>query len=214
MEPLTNAEKHYRIRSATRKNVPAIAKIIKGLAEYLGETEHLQIGEKGNTQTMANLLSPSFSFKAQTISICIFIEYNVNISAVSYWFVSFSLELLRDGFGERPLFHCLVAEEVRHDEVLDPAIFSNGGATTVMIPGVAIYFYTYFTWEGPMLYLEDLFVIPFARGTPVSEILQEDWCGLLGGLGPKARATTTARTTRSKKMFSRMAINNHLIAMK
>lgn len=30
--------------------------------------------------------------------------------------------------------------------------------------GVAIYYFTYSTWEGPVLYVEDLFVIPGARG--------------------------------------------------
>ena len=30
--------------------------------------------------------------------------------------------------------------------------------------GVAIYFFTYSTWEGPVLYVEDLFVIPTVRG--------------------------------------------------
>lgn len=30
--------------------------------------------------------------------------------------------------------------------------------------GVAIYFFTYSTWEGPVLYVEDLFVIPAVRG--------------------------------------------------
>jgi len=30
--------------------------------------------------------------------------------------------------------------------------------------GVAICFFTYSTWEGPVLYLEDLFVIPSVRG--------------------------------------------------
>ena len=32
------------------------------------------------------------------------------------------------------------------------------------VVGVAIYFFTYSTWEGPVLYVEDLFVIPSVRG--------------------------------------------------
>ena len=32
------------------------------------------------------------------------------------------------------------------------------------ILGVGIYYFTYSTWEGPVLYIEDLFVIPSARG--------------------------------------------------
>ena len=30
--------------------------------------------------------------------------------------------------------------------------------------GIGIYFFTYSTWEGPVLYVEDLFVTPTARG--------------------------------------------------
>jgi len=61
-------------------------------------------------------------------------------------------DLLRDGFGERPLFHVLLAEArvVPEDEV-KPL-------------GFAFYFFQYSTWEGaPSLYLEDLFVRPEFR---------------------------------------------------
>lgn len=34
--------------------------------------------------------------------------------------------------------------------------------------GVAIYYFTYSTWEGPVLYVEDLFVTPNARGKLMS----------------------------------------------
>jgi GNAT superfamily N-acetyltransferase len=55
-------------------------------------------------------------------------------------------DLLRDGFGPEPYFHCLMAE---WDE--QPA-------------GFALYFFQYSTWEGrPSLYLEDLFVRPQFR---------------------------------------------------
>jgi GNAT superfamily N-acetyltransferase len=56
-------------------------------------------------------------------------------------------DLLRDGFGERPAFHTLIAEVDGH------------------VQGFALYFFTWSTWEGrPTLYLEDLFVEPEARG--------------------------------------------------
>jgi GNAT superfamily N-acetyltransferase len=56
-------------------------------------------------------------------------------------------DLARDGFGERPLFKVLIAED------------EDGPA------GFALYFFTYSTWEGrPVLYLEDLFVRPAFRG--------------------------------------------------
>lgn len=56
-------------------------------------------------------------------------------------------DILRDGFSENPKFQCLVAEV-------------NGD-----IPAIALYFYTWSTWEGrPTLYLEDLFVRENMRG--------------------------------------------------
>ncbi len=54
----------------------------------------------------------------------------------------------RDGFGEGRMFETLIAE--RDGEAL----------------GMALFFPHYSTWTGtPALYLEDLFVIPDARGT-------------------------------------------------
>lgn len=52
-------------------------------------------------------------------------------------------DILRDGFGDRPRFEVLIAEE-------------DGE-----VAGFAFYFFTYSTWRGrPCLYLEDLFVRP------------------------------------------------------
>ena len=57
-------------------------------------------------------------------------------------------DFLRDGFGETPAFHVLVAEDA-------------GGA----VIGFALYFFSYSTWVGRRcLYLEDLFVQPEHRG--------------------------------------------------
>ena len=54
----------------------------------------------------------------------------------------------RDGFGERRMFETLIAER-------------NGKPI-----GMALFFPHYSTWTGtPALYLEDLFVIPEARGS-------------------------------------------------
>ena len=56
-------------------------------------------------------------------------------------------DLLRDGFGPEPYYHCLIAD---YDG--EPA-------------GFAFYFFNYSTWTGnPGLYLEDLYVKPHARG--------------------------------------------------
>jgi len=63
-------------------------------------------------------------------------------------------DLLRDGFGARPLFHVVLAEW-------------DGAAV-----GFAFYFFNYSTWEGrPGLYLEDLFVVPEFRGWGIGKAL-------------------------------------------
>ncbi len=68
--------------------------------------------------------------------------------------VATEADLLRDGFGERPFFYCLIAEE---DGV--PA-------------GFAFYFFNYSTWRGrPGIHLEDLFVRPAFRGRGIGKAL-------------------------------------------
>jgi GNAT superfamily N-acetyltransferase len=79
-------------------------------------------------------------------------------------------DLLRDGFGPIPRFHCLLAHW--HDA---PA-------------GFALYFYNYSTWRGHAgIHLEDLFVRPEYRGkgigkallTSVAAIAFEEGCSRL-----------------------------------
>ncbi len=48
--------------------------------------------------------------------------------------------MLEDGFGERPCYKAMVAE--LHSEIV----------------GIAVYFYSYSTWKGRSLYLDDLVV--------------------------------------------------------
>jgi GNAT superfamily N-acetyltransferase len=63
-------------------------------------------------------------------------------------------DLLRDGFGEQPYYHCLIAEEDG-----EPAAF-------------AFYFFNYSTWTGrPGLYLEDLYVHTQFRGRGIGKAL-------------------------------------------
>ena len=70
-------------------------------------------------------------------------------------------DLVRDGFGERPAFHVVLAEEE--------------GATV----GFALYCYSYSTWLGRRcLYLEDLFVKPEARGKGAGLMLMKHLAGV------------------------------------
>lgn len=63
--------------------------------------------------------------------------------------------LLADGFGERPQFHCLVADA--------------GGGRLV---GCVIYTRNYSTWQGnSVVYIDDLFVTEEARGTGIGKKL-------------------------------------------
>jgi GNAT superfamily N-acetyltransferase len=68
--------------------------------------------------------------------------------------VATEADLLRDGFGERPFFQCLIAE--------------YGGVPA----GFALYFFNYSTWRGrPGIHLEDLFVRPPFRGKGIGKAL-------------------------------------------
>lgn len=63
-------------------------------------------------------------------------------------------DLLRDGFGAQPKFHCLLAEW-------------NGQSV-----GLALYFFNYSTWKGRQgIFLDDLFVQPEFRGKGIGRAL-------------------------------------------
>jgi ribosomal protein S18 acetylase RimI-like enzyme len=75
-------------------------------------------------------------------------------------------DILRDGFGPTPRFHCLIAEV---------SSTNNQQPTTSNLPtpvGFALYFYNYSTWRGHAgIYLEDLFVRPSFRGRGIGKAL-------------------------------------------
>ena len=65
-------------------------------------------------------------------------------------------DLIRDGFGETPLFHVFVAEVDKE------------------IVGIALYYYRYSTWKGKTIHLEDLIVKESMRGTGVGYALYSE----------------------------------------
>ncbi|KUJ60473.1 GNAT family acetyltransferase [Flavobacteriaceae bacterium CRH] len=62
-------------------------------------------------------------------------------------------DLVRDGFGEKPLFNVFVAELEKE------------------IVGIALYYYRYSTWKGKTIHLEDLIVKEKMRGTGLGSAL-------------------------------------------
>ena len=52
-----------------------------------------------------------------------------------------------------------MAQQKRQDEIL----------------GMAIYYYAYSTWEGAMLYVEDIFVLPNVRGKVIDQVGVLSW---------------------------------------
>lgn len=65
-------------------------------------------------------------------------------------------DLIRDGFGDHPLFHVFVAEINRE------------------IVGIALYYYRYSTWKGKIIHLEDLVVKNNMRGKGVGYALYSE----------------------------------------
>lgn len=79
--------------------------------------------------------------------------------------VQISEEALRaDGFGENPLYHCMVAEIL-------PAPGAQQGPSIV---GYGLYYFIYSTWKGRNIYLEDIYVMPEYRGQGIgSKIIKK-----------------------------------------
>ncbi|MGO4771636.1 N-acetyltransferase family protein [Flavobacterium sp. W22_SRS_FK3] len=70
-------------------------------------------------------------------------------------------DLIRDGFGEKPLFHVFVAEIENKEKLKE-------------IVGIALYYYRYSTWKGKTIHLEDLIVKEKMRGTGLGSALYSE----------------------------------------
>lgn len=71
-------------------------------------------------------------------------------------------DLIRDGFGEKPLFQVFVAEIESDSEE------SKNGKEIV---GIALFYFRYSTWKGKTIHLEDLIVKEKMRGTGLGSAL-------------------------------------------
>jgi GNAT superfamily N-acetyltransferase len=70
-------------------------------------------------------------------------------------------DLVRDGFGPKPLFDVFVAE-----------IESEQNSKEIV--GIALYYYRYSTWKGKTIHLEDLIVKEKMRGTGLGYALYSE----------------------------------------
>lgn len=70
-------------------------------------------------------------------------------------------DLIRDGFGDQPLFHVFVAE-------------INSDSNDKEIVGIAFYYYRYSTWKGKIIHLEDLVVKNKMQGKGVGYALYSE----------------------------------------
>ncbi|XP_065533353.1 diamine acetyltransferase 1 isoform X1 [Lathamus discolor] len=136
----------FSIRAARPEDCPDLLRLIKELAKYEDMEDQVVLTEKGMKGGSARWVGSL-----------------VAVSVVHVPIYSAFLELLEDGFGEHPFYHCLVAEVPKE----------QWSSEEHSIVGFAMYYFTYDPWIGKLLYLEDFYVMAEYRGLGIgSEILK------------------------------------------
>lgn len=100
---------------------------------------NIRAGEKEDMKAVLSLIQELAEFEKEPDAVIVTIE-----------------DLIRDGFGNQPLFHVFVAE------------------TNSEIVGIAFYYYRYSTWKGKIIHLEDLIVKNNMRGKGVGYALYSE----------------------------------------
>ncbi|KAI4879357.1 hypothetical protein NFI96_019435 [Prochilodus magdalenae] len=134
----------FTIRAATLEDCKDVARMITELAEYEKVADQVKITQKA------------------PVVWCYNADLNVNRSVIHVINVFITAtDLEQDGFSKNPFFHGIIAEVPEQHR-------SKDGHTKI---GYSLYFYTYSSWKGRAVYMEDLYVMPEFRGKGIGKAL-------------------------------------------
>ncbi|MBD0726356.1 GNAT family N-acetyltransferase [Flavobacterium sp. L1I52] len=105
---------------------------------------NIRVGQKEDMASVLKLIQELADFEKEPDAVIITVE-----------------DLIRDGFGEQPLFHVFVAE-------------TDSNSNNKEIVGIAFYYYRYSTWKGKIIHLEDLVVKHDRRGQGIGYALYSE----------------------------------------
>lgn len=105
---------------------------------------NIRVGQKEDMASVLKLIQELADFEKEPDAVIITVE-----------------DLIRDGFGEQPLFHVFVAE-------------TDSNSNNKEIVGIAFYYYRYSTWKGKIIHLEDLVVKQDRRGEGIGYALYSE----------------------------------------